>query len=79
MPDPITVAGLVAALIGAFTNCYNIYKDIRKRLKAKAAEQHAVMLQQFKKSLRAAPSLIQGEYNTGSESLGGRFAEGDGK
>jgi hypothetical protein len=71
--DPVTIVGLVGAVVSTFGTCYNFYKDWRQRKEKKAASHD------LDKSLSTSGSLVKHGYNENFALLGKDFSRGDGE
>ncbi|KAE9375165.1 hypothetical protein N431DRAFT_402497 [Stipitochalara longipes BDJ] len=73
--DPVSIVGLVCAIVSAFTGAASLFKERKARKRGRTEkEKSAAALQ---KSLEIAPPQVQREYDDDFSRIGERFATGD--
>jgi hypothetical protein len=75
--DPISIAGLVCAIVSAFTGAASLFKERKASKKEKAEKEKGAAA--LRKSLAVAPPQVQREYDQDFSRIGQPFAIGDGK
>jgi len=75
--DPISIAGLVCAIVSAYTGAASLFqaRKARKKERVEKARKAAAL----RKSLAIAPPQVQTEYDHDFNRIGQQFATGDGK